>query len=658
MIDFIESEFNCKLSFLRKLTSYILDENGGMEFIHPSGIDTLINFIEKDFIKLGIDVKKLSQDEIKNLESNYKKSNEIIYSDFFNNLEKQTFNLYIKPKGLHQIELLQKLDQFKKDKIGQLIWSCGLGKTFASLFIAHKLNRKKILICVPSIYILLQFKKSVETAFNIKPICLYSKSSNKKKIKEVINNNIIIIISTYHSCKLILDESLQLNFKFDIKIGDEAHHLVTEENEDSAFTFDKFHKIPSEYTLFMTATQKEIINKNKLTYTMSDTNIFGNIIDKKNIFWAIKNNYITDYNIICIMNSDDEISSIYNSINLKVSCKDTVIYNKKELLLAAYNGLKCINDKLVTHILIYTNKKDTADIVQQIINILIEKNIFENININNIYNKSLHSNTKNDLNKEVNQFKLSEYGIISCVYIFGEGFDLPKLNGVVIGEQMTSDIRIVQSCLRPNRKEEGNEDKKAYIIIPTNINNIDDKIKIVVREMIKEDSHIIQKIQFKKTIKRNTSELEINNKLVNIKNNEYLARLKINLFSSGCFGKKMLLEDEYNYHKELIKSKNLKTIKDYNNHNYLEKISNPNIYFFKIWKNWFDYLSINTKIWIKNKTSWIKYCKENNIHNVYEYYNKLHLHNCLPPEPEHYYNNFTNIDSELNYRKFNYINRN
>ena len=36
MIDFIESEFNCKLSFLRKLTSYILDENGGMEFIHPS----------------------------------------------------------------------------------------------------------------------------------------------------------------------------------------------------------------------------------------------------------------------------------------------------------------------------------------------------------------------------------------------------------------------------------------------------------------------------------------------------------------------------------------------------------------------------------------------------------------------------------------------
>ena len=51
-------------------------------FIHLN--DTLINFIE-NFIKLGIDVNYA--DEIKNLESNYKKSNEIIYSDFFNILK-------------------------------------------------------------------------------------------------------------------------------------------------------------------------------------------------------------------------------------------------------------------------------------------------------------------------------------------------------------------------------------------------------------------------------------------------------------------------------------------------------------------------------------------------------------------------------------------
>ena len=205
------------------------------------------------------------------------------------------------------------LDRFKKEKKGQLIWCCGLGKTYMSLFICYKLKFKKILICVPSIYILLQFEESIKKAFGINPICVYVDSKNKDDIKNLNINDIVIVLSTYHSCKKVLDIT---NFKFDIKIGDEAHHLVTSKKNNDNFTFDKFHEINSEYSLFMTATQKDIIDRKKNIYTMSNKEDFGEIIDSKNIDWAIKNGYITNYNIICIMNNYEEINYIYKALIL------------------------------------------------------------------------------------------------------------------------------------------------------------------------------------------------------------------------------------------------------------------------------------------------------------------------------------------------------
>ena len=143
--------------------------------------------------------------------------------------------------------------------------------------------------------------------------------------------------------------------------------------KDDKISFDKFHKINSEYTLFMTATQKEIINKKNNVYTMSDEEQFGPIIDSKNVDWAIKNNCITNYNIVCIMNSLEEIKDIYDSIDFEVLCSKKITYSKKELFFAAYNTLKSLDEGFVSHLLIYTNKQYAADIVEKIINNLLDK---------------------------------------------------------------------------------------------------------------------------------------------------------------------------------------------------------------------------------------------------------------------------------------------
>ena len=165
----------------------------------------------------------------------------------------------------------------------------------------------------------------------------------------------------------------------------------------------------------------------------------------------------------------------------------------------------------LTHILIYTNKTENSELVKKYIDVILTLNII-NVNKENYYNKALHSKSSENLNDiklsdgsikegEISKFKKASWGIISSVYIFGEGFDCPKLNGVVFGENMESDIRIVQSTLRPNRLDSSYPNKKAYVIIPyidtenfITDNESFDKCRKIIAKIRNVDERIEQKI--------------------------------------------------------------------------------------------------------------------------------------------------------------------
>ena len=126
--------------------------------------------------------------------------------------------------------------------------------------------------------------------------------------------------------------------------------------------------------------------------------------------------------------------------------------------------------------------------------------------------------------------------------------------------------------------------------------------------MIKEDENIVQKIKFFKSRNFRRNKKKLFNKKINLENcKETLARLKLYLYNNGCFGNNISLETEFMYNKELLKEMNFKTVQDYLNKEFQDKIKDAESYFYKIWINWFDYLSIDTSKWIKNKNDMIKY---------------------------------------------------
>ena len=556
-----------------------------------------------------------------------------------------------------------------------MIWSCGLGKSLLSIFIVKKLNYKLVVIGVPSINLQKQMKEEIYKIFPKYENILYigginddniNSTTDIKEINKFIKNytnECKFLITTYSSCYLLT----YIN-KIDFKIGDEAHHLVNFEANISEKAYHTFHKIKSKKTLFMTATEKIIENKQKI-YSMDDETIFGKYIDYKSVSWAIEKRKITDYNLLILKNTEKEINDIIKNVITNTENNDYI--ENKELFLSAYMALKSIeqyND--LKHILIYTNTTQASDLIKKYIDFILEANII-NININNYYNKSLHSGNINNIKEEIINFKKASWGIISSVYIFGEGFDCPKLYGVVFAENMESEIRIVQCVLRPNRLDRENPNKKAYVIIPyidtDNFmidNNSYEKCRKIITKIRNVDENIEYKISVRtihtsnKKISNKTNIYENNDDLYYIDNAEELNKIILRLRYSKALDSNFSEEqDEFNYVRQLNKELNIISKEQYvledtklKHTNYIEK---PDEYFKSkgVWSDWYDFLGIDTKKFIQTKNEWINFCKENNVSSFADYKILCDMYEKLPLVPCDFYKDFSSISKELNINK-------
>lgn len=335
----------------------------------------------------------------------------------------------------------------------------------------------------------------------------------------------------------------------------------------------------------------------------------------------------------------------------------------KELFISCYMCIKSFEKyKNLTHILLYTNTTEDAELAKKYIDEILLSNLFL-IKKDEIYNNFLHSKNCTNLNDEINKFKNKLFGIISCVYIFGEGFDLPKLNGVCVSGNMQSEIRIVQYILRPNRLDPENPNKKAYIIIPyidtdeyKTENKHYEKLKNITLQLRNIDENIEQKISvftttnYKKNVTNNN--IVDYDDLIFEENNEELNKIKIKLRYSKALNSRYTMEqDEYEYIKMINIDLKLQSKKDYyeKQNIHYNFISFPENYFShkNVWKNWYDFLGIDDTKFIKSKQEWIIFCREKNIKSYDDYFKLCEMYEFLPKYPEDFYEHFTNILYEL-----------
>ena len=482
-----------------------------------------------------------------------------------------------------------------------LILMCGYGKTLISLWITQKLNLQKIIIGVPNILLLNQWKKVIETLFKNFPCLLISGGVEIEDIIDFLrlNNRKCILITTYSSSHKVCDATNKINFIFDMKINDEVHHLTSNNfNDNESKTFVNILKINSIKQISLTATLKLLENNDKIRsddIIVSNDNVyyFGKIIDKKCLLDAITKNIICDYVIQTIITDEENLNKLLSEIDIKE-------VNDKRLFLSAYTSLKSIFEEHSHHILIYSNNKNNSLKLIEYINLILEKKYFD---IPNLFKSNYHSEMNNREQKEIlKNFEKSKFGIISCVYCLGEGWDFPLLDAVVFSENMSSNIRIVQSALRASRKNKLQPDKITKIIIPIlnkndwleNNDNPDfKKVREIIYQMGLEDETISQKIKVSFIdVKKTNSKPK---KIINNHNNDlgiYNEELTKSLILKT--NKRTSIGITYEKARKIISEKNIKTKEDYyelcNNDNRLEK--EPEIIFKGQFTNWIEYLSI------------------------------------------------------------------
>ena len=111
-------------------------------------------------------------------------------------------------------------------------------------------------------------------------------------------------------------------------------------------------------------------------------------------------------------------------------------------------------------------------------------------------------------------------------------------------------------------------------------------------------------------------------------------------------------QDEYNYIQSINTELNIKSkyeyINNYNKENHREYIDDPFKYFKikGVWKDWYNFLGVDTTKFISTKEEWKIFCKKNKITSS-NYKDKCNEFAELPPELDEIYVNFTNINNEL-----------
>jgi superfamily II DNA or RNA helicase len=681
LINAYEYKYQIQLTNLKEfnINQYHVDNGGGKEFMKREGLETFKKIITEDFPKLLLEVREYTKEEVdkENEKERVKSENKrekynTFIMDLLGRTMREPFIIKhdIKPLEVQKNVLDNITNFYENNNIGKLVWACGLGKALCSLLICNKLECKSILIGVPSRNLVNQFVREAKKIYNPKYILGIGSddelTTNREQITTFMKDNESkIIITTYHSCHIIKKLCDDNNYRFDFKIGDECHHLAGNKSNDreDITQFKKFHFIPSKKTLFMTATERNVEDYNsKEGFSMDNIEQFGDYIDKKSTHWAIENNKITDYKLGIYKNTEAQVDQIINSIGIKVK--------NKELFLSAFIALKVMTqEEKLTHVLIYANKTVNADLINKYIEQIIDKK-YLNINKEDLYHKSLHSNMYSEgstdmklcfnITNEVDKFKSAKLGIISCVQIFGEGFDLPKLNGVVIAESMDSEIRIVQSSLRPHRLEDGNDDKVAFVMCPfidkINYRDIEKdesykKIKQLLFHLRNTDEEVISRMKlYDYSFHKSDNERE--SKIPEyITNEKELEIFRIFCRSSISLGDTAEL-DEYEFVRGLNDALQLDTKQKYyerqKEHPYF--VEEPEQHFRGLWKNWYHYLKIDTGDFIQNKNDWKKRCNELGINSLEKYKNMSSNYSELPGEPGEFYLGFSHIEAELNER--------
>lgn len=426
---------------------------------------------------------------------------------------------------------------FEEHDRGTMVMACGTGKTFTALTIAHEFVEKeggtaRILFAVPSLALLKQtlddWAAEADGAFTAWAVCSDTKVSSSarndtaeesavdlpipattdgQRLADSLNANnategLQVVFATYQSIEVIhrAQEIAGDEWRdFDLIICDEAHRTtgatLTGEDE-SAFT--KIHSnefIRRAKTLYMTATPRifaenaknRASEKDAILTSMDDQEIYGPVFFRLGFGQAVKENLLTDYKVIILTVSEEEVSGQYQTIaemggelNLDTAAKLTGCWNalakrKNRGSDVDYGEDRAPMRRAVAFCKDIKASKQVTDQFPDLVNgpfglsDLSNDDASDNLqvecrHVDGTMNAAVRAREMDWLTEGAGTDEVPVCRILTNARCLSEGVDVPTLDAVLFLSPRKSQVDVIQAVGRVMRRAEGKD--FGYIILP------------------------------------------------------------------------------------------------------------------------------------------------------------------------------------------------
>lgn len=457
-IEQLQKKYKYEFIYLHEINKYLVNNNGGTEFIYKNGLETLEQLLLIEFNILGIEIRKINVDDLQ-------KINDIInFNDNNNNNFKFEFidddYYYYKLRDYQKLIINESVDIIKQNKKLYLELATGAGKTVIAYNIFNIIKPKTIIILTPRINICKQNisdkYKQILTNKECNVLC-YCIQSFKKVYKIIINKNLTNIFIWFDESHWALDGWTENNY--------------LDNNDNKIKDFFLLDNEYINYRLFTSASpDKKIIDKNRHIYSELYTPI--------KVSELIKQKWLCNIQVHIYKKHYDDVNNI-SLINF--------IFNKfyelnKNLGMNFNKDCKTALKRFMIHYKLYINNKT---------------NIKPFLLLNDEYINELLNNSNTDITKDFTDINIFNHSTNSICYVvdkYSMGYDNKNIDLLIFSDCKLSSKDIIQSIGRGTRSdqkaEEGkNQSKINDIILPIDINEFDDassydKIKEIIKYLL------------------------------------------------------------------------------------------------------------------------------------------------------------------------------
>ncbi|MFQ5714547.1 MAG: Helicase associated domain protein [Candidatus Scalinduaceae bacterium] len=393
----------------------------------------------------------------------------------------------------HQDESIKDiLIALKHEDRTTVLMACGTGKTLVSLWVSERMGCYNILVLLPSLILVRQTLHEWlrETEWqHLSYLCVcsdltvaskeldsikvnrsdldFAVTTESSDVKQFLSQNtksVKILFSTYQSAHIVA-EGMDSNSWFDLGIFDEAHKTAGRGGKKFGFAL-KDDNLCIKKRLFLTATPRHYnLNKRNeegdfaLVYSMDNPDVYGEVTHQLSFAKAARQDIICNYKVIISVVTSEQV-------NKELLKRGEVLINgdvvnaqliANQIAFKEAIGKYNIRRIFTFHRSVATAKSFTGQGSEGINTQLPEFNVFH-------VNGTMPTASRESI---INEFKDSDYSVISNARCLTEGVDLPSVDMVAFMSPKKSKVDIVQATGRAMRKDPHNHDKVlGYILVP------------------------------------------------------------------------------------------------------------------------------------------------------------------------------------------------